>query len=41
MVIVMLIKGIIMKALADNDLEVLRQVSNYFYKTNGIYTKKV
>jgi hypothetical protein len=30
-------KGAIMKALADNDLEVLRQVSNYFYKTNGIY----
>lgn len=32
-------KGIIMKALADNDLEVLRQVSNYFYKSNGIYQK--
>ena len=32
-------KGLIMKALADNDLEVLRQVSNYFYKTNGIYQK--
>ena len=32
-------KGIIMKALADNDLESLRQISNYFYKTNGIYQK--
>ena len=32
-------KGLIMKALADNDLETLRQVSNYFYKTNGIYQK--
>ena len=32
-------KGAILKALADNDLEVLRQVSNYFYKTNGIYQK--
>jgi hypothetical protein len=32
-------KALIMKALAENDLEVLRQVSNYFYKTNGIYQK--
>lgn len=32
-------KGLIMKALADNDLEVLRQVSNYFYKTSGLYQK--
>lgn len=32
-------KGLIMKALMDNDLEVLRQVSSYFYKTNGIYQK--
>lgn len=32
-------KGIIMKALSDNDLNTLRQVSNYFYKTNGIYQK--
>ena len=32
-------KGLIMKALAENDLEVLRQVSNYFYKTNGVYQK--
>ena len=32
-------KALIMKALADNDLEVLRQVSSYFYKTNGIYQK--
>ena len=23
--------------MADNDLETLRQVSNYLYKTNGIY----
>ena len=32
-------KALIMKALADNDLEVLRQVSNYFYKTSGLYQK--
>lgn len=30
-------KSMIMKALADNDLSTLRQVSEYFYKTNGIY----
>ena len=30
-------KGLILKALADNDLLTLRQISNYFYKTNGIY----
>ena len=32
-------KALIMKALADYDLEVLRQVSNYFYKTSGLYQK--
>lgn len=32
-------KALIMKALADNDLETLRAVSNYFYKTNGLYQK--
>ena len=32
-------KALIMKALADNDLETLRAVSSYFYKTNGLYQK--
>ena len=32
-------KSIILKALADNDLEMLRDISNYFYKTNGLYQK--
>jgi hypothetical protein len=30
-------KGIIYRALADNDAEKLREISNYFYKTSGIY----
>ena len=29
----------IMRALADNDLETLREISDYFYRTNGIYQK--
>ena len=32
-------KGLILKALAENDLETLRQISSYFYKTNGLYQK--
>ena len=32
-------KGLILKALMDNDLETLREISNYFYKTNGLYQK--
>ena len=30
-------KGIIYRALADNDVEKLREISNYFYKVSGIY----
>ena len=30
-------KGVIYRALADNDVEKLREISNYFYKTSGIY----
>jgi hypothetical protein len=30
-------KKLILKALADRDLKTLREVSNYFYRTNGIY----
>ena len=32
-------KGIIYRALADNDAEKLREISNYFYKTSGIYQR--
>jgi hypothetical protein len=32
-------KGIIYRALIDNDLEKLREISNYFYKTSGIYQR--
>lgn len=32
-------KNIIIKALADNDIGLLRDISNYFYRTNGIYQK--
>lgn len=32
-------KNLILKALMDNDIETLREVSNYFYKTNGLYQK--
>lgn len=31
----------IMRALADRDLRALRAISNYFYRTNGIYQKVV
>ena len=31
----------ILKALMDNDVPVLRELSNYFYRTNGIYQKVV
>ena len=30
-------KGVVLKALADRDLPKLREISNYFYETNGIY----
>ena len=30
-------KKIVLKALADNDLSLLREISNFFYRTNGIY----
>ena len=32
-------KQMIMKALAANDLPKLREISNYFYSTNGIYSR--
>lgn len=32
-------KPTIFKALADNDVEKLREISNYFYKTSGIYQR--
>ena len=32
-------KMTIMRALADRDLVRLRELSNYFYETNGIYQK--
>ena len=32
-------KGVIYRALADNDVERLREISNYFYKTSGIYQR--
>jgi hypothetical protein len=32
-------KNVVIKALADNDLTRLRDISNYFYRTNGIYQK--
>ena len=30
-------KKLILKALGDRDLKTLREISNYFYRTNGIY----
>jgi len=30
-------KPYIMKALAENNVSVLREISNYFYKTSGVY----
>jgi hypothetical protein len=32
-------KGRIYQALADNDIAYLREISNYFYKANGIYQR--
>lgn len=32
-------KNLILQALADNDIDTLRDVSNYFYKTDGLYQK--
>ena len=32
-------KDVILKALADNDAQTLRKISNYFYKTSGIYQR--
>ena len=32
-------KWVVMKALYDNDVFKLREISNYFYKTNGIYAR--
>jgi hypothetical protein len=30
-------KSLVMKALADRDVKTIREISNYFYRTNGIY----
>ena len=35
----MINKGVIYRALMDNDVVKLREISNYFYKTSGIYQK--
>ena len=32
-------KWVVLKALFDNDVVKLREISNYFYKTNGIYAR--
>lgn len=32
-------KAVIYRALMDNDVEKLREISNFFYKTNGIYSR--
>ena len=32
-------KRIVLKALADNDLPLLRDISNFFYRTSGIYQR--
>lgn len=32
-------KNVIYRALADNDVKKLREISNYFYKTSGIYQR--
>ena len=32
-------KSVIYRALIDNDIEKLREISNYFYKTSGIYQR--
>ena len=32
-------KQVIIKALAENDVPLLREISNYFYKTSGIYQR--
>ena len=32
-------KALIMKALAEQDLPTLRAISNYFYRTSGIYQR--
>ncbi|MBO5730107.1 MAG: hypothetical protein J6R67_02820 [Treponema sp.] len=35
----MINKGVIYRALMDNDVVRLREISNYFYKTSGIYQR--
>ena len=32
-------KAVVMRALFDNDIPKLREISNYFYKTSGIYSR--
>lgn len=30
-------KALIYRALAENNMPLIREISNYFYKTNGLY----
>ena len=32
-------KGVIYRALMDNDVQKLREISNFFYKTSGVYSR--
>lgn len=32
-------KGAVLRALADKDIKTLRQISEYYYNTNGIYER--
>ena len=32
-------KKVVLKAIAENDLTTMRQVSNFFYRTSGIYNR--
>jgi hypothetical protein len=32
-------KGLVYKAIIENDIVRLREISNYFYRTNGIYAR--
>lgn len=32
-------KAVVLKALADKDIKTLREISNFFYRTNGIYAR--
>ena len=32
-------KNLILKAIAENDVKLLREISNFFYNTNGVYAR--